>query len=242
MEHVFPLRWELPDGVVLIVTIGRPEEAEEVGEFIRVHFWGKPPNLQLTGRPDKKESEDMKQLWLHRRQDLLKQSVSLIVRENSPSGGIVAVWMNEMEEPPNENVEEMLPDRPIDAVLNELYIDVPNLFSYYETNRVFHIISVTVREDFCSRGIATQLNKLSLQLAVQNGAGAAKAEVVNEYAFHSFAKLGFEVLKSVDYATFEFKGTTPFACEQDMLAEHPAARLMARRLSASDQFSARDGP
>lgn len=236
MDIGFPLKWELADGTVLIVDIGRMEEAEEVGEFFKVHFMQKTPNAQLCGYPKKEETEEDKQTRLERRRKFLAQSLTLVVREGSSTGKIVAVWFNEIEEP-KEAKEDEPPDRLIMAVLKEVVRGTPDLFALYETDKIFHLIALSVHKDYCMRGLATRLNKLSLQLAVRSGAGAAKAEAVSEYAFRSFTKLGFEVIKSVDYATFEFQGTTPLAGEHEMLSQHTAARLVARRLLPDEDFS-----
>lgn len=72
--------------------------------------------------------------------------------------------------------------------------------------------------------------ELSVQLAIQNGAGAIQVEAVSEYTARAASKLGFETLKSIDYATFEYDGIHPLAGKEKMLSEHPAARFMARPL------------
>lgn len=236
MEPIqFPLKWKQPDGTFLVVNIARTEELEEYENFRQEHFRSKIPARKLMTTPDGvlRKPPNMKQWAL----EVLSQSLSLTVREES-TGRLVALWMNKMEDPPKpseeKNDDDPL-DRPIAVIMRQFHSGIPDFFAMFQTERIFHIVIITVIEQYGRQGLATKMNKLSLQLALQNGAGAAKVETISAYAARSFLKLGFEVFKTIDYATLEVLGTTPLAGDE-MLADHPEANLMARRLSPEDNF------
>lgn len=232
MEPKFPTEWKQDDGRVLVVDLLRREELEEVAHFMDEYFLRTSPNSYLVPEYDDKGNRiRWEPQWT---ESFLNDSLSLTVREDSSTGRLVAARLNEIKkrtDPPPEDFSGI-----IGVIFKELKRDVPNLFDLYQTDNILHFAAIAVHEDYSSRGLATRLNKLSLQMAIQQGAGAAKVEAVNEYAVRSLRKLGFEVLKSIDYATLELDGSTPLACEKELLAQHPAARLMVRRLSPEDQL------
>jgi len=229
MELNFPITVRLSNGdSPVIIDIAKPDVAEEIGEFFMLNFTPVSPNSELQEYDASPPEIDVQkqQFWLNLRRETLSQLHSMTVREQS-TGRLVAVIYNRMETPTTEHPE--FPKRLVTAILQTLTKD-HNLFTLYETDKVLDIIIVTVSSDFGRKGLATKLMELSIQLAIQSGAGAIQVEAVSEYTARAASKLGFEILKSIDYATFEYDGIKPLAGKEKMLSEHPAARLMARRL------------
>ncbi len=145
-------------------------------------------------------------------------------------GPLVAVQINKVEGKTSHALqEEEAHPRLIRALFEELNREV-DLFARYETDRIFHLCMVAVSDQYGRRGLATKLNELAVKLAVQCGAGAIKAEAVSEYPARSAIKQGFDLIKSIDYATFVYDGLRPLASVQELVQQHPTVRLMARRL------------
>ena len=121
------------------------------------------------------------------------------------------------------------PRRFLFSILQALTSD-HDLFTLYNTDKVFEIAVVAVSSDYGRKGLATKLMEFSIQIAIEIGAGVVKVEAISEHSAQIASKLDFTVLKSIDYATFEYDGIKPLAGNYEMLSEHPTARLMARRL------------
>lgn len=228
------MRLEWSKGRTLLVDLARPEEAEEILDFLNVHFLPVSPNNHLISydQPETQSTEDQEggtTFFLQVIQECLRTPHSLVVRDQS-TDQLVAVRINKIEDSSaHSGRNHKQPERLLFALLDALKKNA-DLHEKYETNRILHLCMIAVSEQHCGEGLATKLNELSMDLAIQGGAGAIKTEAVSEYAAKSVAKLGFTVISSIDYATFEFNGTKPFADNADLLAEHPTARLMARRL------------
>lgn len=234
MERQLPVLLHQSDGKVLQVQLARLDEAEEVNGFLDEHFAAKTPIRQLSAFDREKDEAKRQKAELDWIRDCLSHSNSLIIRDRSHPDGkhpLVAVQVNKMEErmtsvPLQE--EEAHPGL-IRALFAELSRGV-DLFDMYGTDRIFHLCMVAVSEEYSRRGLATKLNELSVEMAIQSGAGAMKAEAVSEYPARSAIKQGFSVINSINYANFLYAGTTPLANVPELVQEHPTVRLMARRL------------
>lgn len=231
MELNFPMTLKLSDGdPSLVIDLAQPGMAEEFLEFFIVHLNNASPNNHIRhydAPPPGSEGEKQSfERWLGVIRETLCSPYSLTVREQN-TGRLVAVIYNRIETPTTEL--HNYPRRFQFSILNALTKD-HNLFTLFKTDKVFEIAIVAVSSDYGKKGLATTLMELSIQIAIQNGAGAAQVEALSEYTARAASKLGFTVLKSIDYATFEYEGVTPLAGNEEMLSEHPAARFMARRL------------
>lgn len=122
-----------------------------------------------------------------------------------------------------------MPEMLITAMLTAIESSC-NIFELYETDRALLFYIVAVSSEFGRLGLASHLYQLSLKMAVANGLGAAEVAAFSDYAARAAAKLGFTTLTELNYASFEYKGTTPLAGCKKLLDEHPSVRLMARRL------------
>lgn len=225
----FPMILQLPDCKPVIIDIAKPEMAEELVAFFKLNFCSVSPNSDIReyDAPPPEEEKIQHQFWIDLMHETLSSSHSLTAREET-SGRLVAVIDNKMETPTTKHPE--YPKRLLTAFLQDLTKD-HDLFTIYRTEKVLAIDIVAVSSDFCKKRLATKLMELSIQLAIQSGAGAAQMEAVSEYTARSATKLGFTTLKAIDFAKFEYNGLKPFAGNEKMLSEHPTARFMARRLN-----------
>ena len=113
-----------------------------------------------------------------------------------------------------------------------------DLFARYGTDRVFTLGSAVVRPDHRRSGLFSRMMAVSMTLAVREGrAGAAKAEAFSEHSARALiSKGGFDVIRSIDFARLEYRGTRPlahhFATTEALaeMGEFRMARLLARRL------------
>ncbi len=231
MELNFPIILKLSYGdPYLVVDIAQPNMAEEFLEFFKVHFSGVSPNNYIrkydAPPPGSEEEKQRFERWLGIIRETLNSPCSLTVREQN-TGRLVAVIFNKIERPTVEQRD--YPRRFLFSILQALTSD-HDLFTLYNTDKVFEIAVVAVSTDYGRKGLATKLMEFSIQIAIEIGAGVVKVEAVSEHSAQIASKLDFTVLKSIDYATFEYDGIKPLAGNDEMLSEHPTARLMARRL------------
>jgi len=235
----FPKTLKLSDGTALVIDIARTEACDEIMSFIDQNLFSKSPEVHLTGddKPEpgsEKEKKEVDFLLFYYNvvlEECLSASYKLTVRNLDKNGEIVAVSLNRVHQ---EGVKRR--DFPPEGVplVQELWsvINQPadSLFSLYKITKVFPWYMMAVSPSYQHRGIATQLAQLCIELGIEPGAGAIKVEAVSECTARMARKLGFSILQSVDYATFEYKGVTPYANNQKLLSEHSCARLMARSL------------
>ncbi len=237
LEFPKTLKWS--DGTELVIDIARPDECDEIMSFIDQNLFSKSPDAHLIGgdkpEPDSENEKKEVDFFLFYYnvvlEECLSASYSLTVRNPDKNGEIVAVSLNRMHQ---EGIKRR--DVPAEGVplVQELWsvINQPadSLFSLYKTTKVFHWYMMAVSPSYQRRGIATQLAQLCIELGIEAGAGAIKVEAVSEYTARMARKLGFSILQSVDYATFEYKGVIPYADNHKLLSEHSCARFMARSL------------
>lgn len=225
----FPMTLELSDcKSPVIVDIAKPDMAEELVGYFKQNFSCVSPNSDIRefDAPPPEDEILHHQFWIDLMHETLSSSHSLTAREES-SGRLVAVIDNIIETPTTKHPE--YPKRLLTAILHDLTKD-HDLFTIYRTEKVLEINIVAVSSDFGKKGLATKLIELSIQLAIQSGAGAVQMEAVSEYTARSATKLGFTTLKTIDYSTYEYEGVKPFEKNDKMLSEHGTARFMALRL------------
>lgn len=223
----FPRILVAKDGQVLTIDLARPEDVEEVSEFRRLHFFPTSPNCYLV-KVGPEDDQRLKENALR----CLEHSVSLIARDSA--GQLAAMAMNKFEErtnavyaaPPSSNNPSLAL---ILSLINTLESEI-DLFAKYNTDRILYLAAIAVDKRYGRLGLASTLVELSLELAKINGAGGVKTCAVSEYAAKAAARHGLETMKAINYATFELNGEKPLAQMSDLLSEHRAARLMARRI------------
>lgn len=245
MQHL-PIILDWPDvKKKLIIDIAKWDEFEEILQFLMKHFLETSPNTHLLSWDlpltedtvlDPTQDEGHK-IVVDEVRNVLECCLesgpyTITIRDQSEGNRLVAVRLNELEKYSTErsggNGGGGPPDWLLFSILKEMW--QVNLFPLYQTDYVFHMCIVAVSEQYARRGLATKLNEVSVQLAIQSGAGVMKAEAISEYAIRGLAKFGFAPIKTIDYATYQYKGVKPLAGNQELLAEHPVARLMVRRL------------
>ena len=243
MQHL-PIILDWPDvKKKLIVDTAKWDEFEEILQFLVTHFLETSPNTHLLSwdipvsedtvlDPTQDEGHKMVVDVVRNVLECCLESgpYTLTIRDQSDGNRLAAVRLNELEKYSTERNggSQDPPDWLLFAILKEMM--QVSLFSLYQTDFVFHMCIVAVSEEYARRGLATKLNEVSVHLAIQSGAGVMKAEAISEYAIRGLAKFGFAPIKTIDYATYQYKGVKPLAGNQELLAEHPVARLMVRRL------------
>lgn len=233
IEFNFPMTLELSDGdPTLVIDIAKPDMAEEILEFNKHNLNPVSPNSDIRkyDAPSPEEEKKRYPFWVEIIRETLASSCSIVAREQN-TGRLVAVIYNKMLDPSFKDPwkHPNFPKRLLTEIFQALS-DPHDLFQLYKTDKVLDTRFVAVTPDFGRKGLATKLMELSIQLAIQKEAGAIQVEAVSEYIARAAAKLGYTTLTSVDYATFEYDGIKPLAGNVEMLADHPTARFMARRL------------
>ena len=225
----------------LAVHIARPDEAQEVYEFLLHHFFPQAPIRQL-GLYD--ESEEAKRpAWIEELvRDCLRTPHSLLVRDSRLHNQIVAVAVNEMkscsiaekrptDDEPNRNSRSSSDPAQIPvgrlhkAVLKEIHQHV-DMFNIYETDKKMEFSIAAVDERYSRQGLASKLMELALEIAKEAGAGVIWTEALSAYTAKVANKFGFDTLKSIDYSEFRFEGYTPLA----NIPGHRTGHLMARKI------------
>ncbi len=220
----------------------KQEEADELIEFLLKHFLTAPPLRQIYLFDESPETR--RPAWY---MNLVRQSVSqpysLIVRDQSSSGGnqIVAASVNQLELKPrlyNHQVvissKAPLIDQSVGwlrrALGAELNRDV-DLFNRFQTEKILKLGTGSIRADLGKLGLITIMCKLAIDKAYHDGAGAAKTEAFSNSGIRWNLKYGFEIMRTVDYAHFEYPpGVKPLGHLTEMLKDHQCAHLVAQRL------------
>ena len=225
----FPLSLETMDGRDLIVDLARPDERQEIYDFLLVNFIPVPPIRQLSQYDDGPE-EFKRPAWvLEYVGECISQPYSLLARNKD--GTLVAVMLNILESRKEEEEHSPYWDWNLTtAYMAALYKNL-DLFTILECDQIFHLTIVSVSPNYAKQGLATKLYQLSLDLiAPTTGAGGVKTEAGSIYVARLATKLGFNTYKTLEFASIEYEGRFPLA-NKEGIEEHSTARLMARRLA-----------
>jgi len=96
-----------------------------------------------------------------------------------------------------------------------------------------HLFMVAVADGFTRRGIAPNMYKLFLDIAMKRGYTYAVTEPTGLISQHVLLKkFGFRELHRINYHDFEFEGTYPFATIKD----HTCAMLLEKKLTELELF------
>lgn len=228
--ETFLYKFDPGNGEVFTFQIAKLEETDEISDFMFQNFFLTSPNRQLCRCDDPAAAAQIKPFVSEYLRECIVQNISLTVRDSL--GHLAGVRINKLE---NKGDYDDKKDNPefnetlIRAILFSLNEGV-DIYSKYSTERVIIFVMMSVGSKYGRLGLAKKMVEISLEFGKTAGAGAAKAEAVSTYAAKALAKAGFETLKTIDYATFEFKDDTPLARETAMLDEHSKGLLMARSL------------
>lgn len=222
--------------MVLIYDIARPDEAEEVFEFMLEHFFSRTPVRQI--HLIDQDEETRRPLWkLHHLRKCFSQPYSIVVREENRSGRLVASLANYLEEKGTWKRMEVDPnDRSpgwlARGLIAELNKDL-DLFDLYKTDLVFNLCMTTVAKEYSKQHIATKMAMLTIKIAYyRGGAGAIKAEFFNgaqRVQSRTFAPI--MNIRTVDYATFRLNDGSCPLMNVDLGPENKCARLAYSKLS-----------
>lgn len=238
-EFPITLDWPGDIGRKMAVDIAKHEEIEEIGIFLGKHFFSVSPALHLIswdhGNPlDEKVQMENQQLVLDYLLRCLNSGpYSLVVREQTTSADyspLIAVLICRIENKTDGKEEKkVLPDRLFFAITEALKKDV-DLFALYQTDKIIQFSMMAVDKQYVHQGVGLQVLELAIARARESGAGAIKAEGINHVITRNFTKFGCTAHKTIDYATFEYKGVKPLSENKELLSEHPVATLVALRL------------
>ncbi|EFX79773.1 hypothetical protein DAPPUDRAFT_319214 [Daphnia pulex] len=232
----FPRNFAVEDGRTFTIDLARLDDLAEVVEFRKQHFNSISPACYLVNVANNETidiDKRVRESTLKNLSSCEKNPVSLTMRDST--GRLVAIALNKLiEKPQADDQAAPLPAQENPILIVSLIIDDLergiDLFTTYNTKTIFELWIMSVDKTYGQLGIATALASLSLDLAKANNAGAVKCLAVSQYSAKAAAKNGLETIRTIDYATYEFNGDKPLANLTDLLAEHPVARLMARRI------------
>ena len=214
---------------VLVFDLGRPEDAQQVIQLHRDHFLTTPPIRQIHFWDEAEENRTAPWSESFIRKSLAAQPpVSLVVREKS-TGHLVAYKMNELDErntftpmPPSDSKAPGWLARALAAHLERDTVET--FFDQFKTDRLLSVFFGLVRPDYRRLGINKRLDQLSYDLARSMRVGAVWHVAFSDYAGRHLAN---QLIKSIDYATFELAdGSRPLAGVD--MSGHKSARLIVR--------------
>lgn len=219
----------------LVMESAKAEDTEEIFRLVIEHHYALAPNRQIMFF-DRSDEHRRPADRLADIQFRLSQPYSLVIRDSLAGSRIVGVSLNKLESRKDlQHSGTSGPDRPVGwltkALVAELYRGV-DLFGRYQTDRILDLGSGVVRPEYRRSGLLLRMQKVATDLAHRDGAGAVKAYALRESgAKFITGQLGLELIKTVDYATFEYPpGVRSLANMLDQLGGSRAARLAAGRL------------
>ncbi|XP_065563367.1 uncharacterized protein LOC136029178 [Artemia franciscana] len=93
------------------------------------------------------------------------------------------------------------------AVYKQNKASIPNLFNHFNVEKYFYLGYLSVRPDFCSRGVGASLLRQCEDFLKSKGHGLAVADVTADQTKHiCISKMGFNVLGEMKYKDFIWKG------------------------------------
>merc|ERR1712215_120731 len=100
---------------------------------------------------------------------------------------------------------------PIASILHEVQLLSKEVFTRYQTDRMFDIKMIATSPQARGLGLATDLVQRSVQLAACLGYKGCKTEATGAYSRKAFTKAGFEVVAEVKYKQFQLEGKEVFS-------------------------------
>ena len=93
----------------------------------------------------------------------------------------------------------------ISDLMTKLHQDI-HLFEQYHSEHLLHIYLLGVHPAYRQNRLASQLVDLSIDLAREKGFDLIYADVTSRYSLNAFLKHGFQVIKTIDYQSYENSG------------------------------------
>jgi hypothetical protein len=206
----FPRNFVAKDGRVLTIDVARLEELAEMVEFRKHHFNSTSPFCYLVNDRNDETSDDKsarQNAQNHIMFGCLKDPISLTMRDST--GRLVAIALNKLLEKHQANDQAGQPAQEKPLLIVSLLDDLErgiDLFATYNTKTIFELWIMSVDKKFGQLGLATELTRLTLDLAKTNNAGAVICLALSQYSAKAAAKNGLETIRTIDYATYEFNG------------------------------------
>jgi len=143
---------------ILVYSIAKPEDVEEVAEFAAEHFYNASPLRELASKDDLTDEIGFFAWRIGRLQKCFAHPTSIIIREKS-TGELIAFGALEINEKNESKEASNWPSsnpRSPGWLNRSLAVELNrgiDLYDRYETNRIFHLWFGAVRPDYRNQQI-----------------------------------------------------------------------------------------
>ncbi len=216
----------------MVMDFAKPEEIEDIFQFVMKHHFAVPPLRQIMFFDDFADSKSADYCFANI-QRLLLQPYSVVIKDFEASGNrIIGVSLNLLEDRhgspmlngphPNDRSAGWLTR----AIVAELYRDV-DLFARFETDKILDFSLGVVDPIYRRSGLISRMLSLIVDVAQQEtGVCVVKGHALREGGFRYLAQtLGLQVIRTVEYATFEHPPGVKVMADMNGLGESRFARL-----------------
>ncbi|KAK4299633.1 hypothetical protein Pmani_028092 [Petrolisthes manimaculis] len=204
-------------------------DVEEVVAFMAEHFYPREPvstGLHMT-------YEDNKE-WIHGSvREWVRSGVSVVARDPAKgqiAGTILATILTRNQSNTYECAltSPKTKVRTLHTVLSVLEEAVDFFARYEEVDRILELAMITVSEEYSGRGVGKKLVQESEARGRALGCQLATAQATAVPSQRLLLRLGYEVLYTLDYGTFQIAGDRVF--DMDCMLGTPSAKVMARHI------------
>lgn len=195
----------------LIFHLVEPHDVPQLTEFIMTEFFHRFP-LKDTLEVEKEIRPWIGQYISH----VCSKNVSIFLRDTSNNNRIAAAAINDIDHK-TRPIEDISLVSFADAIERPGWQNVCDLLEMlhegfnFDDDPILSIDLMTVGEDYTKRGLSAQCVQLTIKLAISKGLHSIKVEAVNEFMALVLAKIGFQLIKEIDYNQLEINGKIPFA-------------------------------
>ncbi|KAI9559211.1 hypothetical protein GHT06_016000 [Daphnia sinensis] len=200
----------------LIFDLAGADDVQQLTEFIMKEFFHRFP-LKDNWDVEKELRPWMGQYIGH----MCSKGVSIILRDTTNNNRIAAAAINDIDY--KNRAED---DISLVSFTNP--IERPGWQNVCDLLEILHEgMNLDDDPDYVKRGLSTQCAKLTVMLAKSKGLQSIKVEAVSEFMARVLAKIGFQMIKEIDYNCLEINGEIPFATEDI----HRYARLYILKIA-----------
>ena len=221
----------------LVMDLAKPEEIEDIFQFIMKHHFTLPPIRQIMffdGSSDDVKAADLFDTTRRR----LHQPYSVVMRDCEAENRIIGTSLNLLQNR-DENPATMSGPDPNDrsagwlrrAIVAELYKGV-DLYDGFDTEKILDLGSGVVDPIYRRLGLLFRMQNLIVHIAqAESGVRAVKGQSLREVGFrYTTETLGLQVIRTVEYATFEFPPGVKVMTNIKCLGDSRFARLTTGQL------------
>lgn len=219
------------------MDFAKSEEIEDIFHFIMKLHFTIPPIRQIMffeGSLDNVQAADLYTTTQRR----LHQPYSVLLRDVEENNRIVGVSLNLLQDR-DENPPTINGPDPNDrsagwlrrAIVAELYRGL-DLYDRFNTDKILDLGSGVVDPIYRRLGLLLRMQSLIANIAQhETGVGAVKGQALREVGFRYMTEtLGLQVIRTVEYATFEHPPGVKVMANMKGLEQSRFARLAASQL------------